>query len=90
MEDFPGYDSGKRYREQDGQLRDLAAVLATPEGFRVLCGILKNMGLGYYVPNDPGAIALYNEGERLLRDAARADVGAATRLCAAIRGIEIN
>lgn len=89
MEDFPGYDSQKRFNEHGRHLKDLAAVLATPEGFRLIADLLRAFGIGCFLPNDAGAIAIYNEGERLLREAARADAAAATRLMAAMRGLEI-
>lgn len=90
MEDFPGYDSNRKFAEHERQMRDLADVLATPQGFRVICDILTSLGAGRYMANEAGAVALYNEAERLLRTAARADAGATVRLMAAIRGIELQ
>lgn len=88
-DDFLENAGGKRSTNRQQRLDDLRATLESPAGFRVLAAILKDMGLGGFMANDAGMIALRNEGERILRDIVEADSGNAIRLIAALRGIEI-
>lgn len=90
MADFPGYDSRKRNIEREQFEHDLATVLASPAGFRVICKILERLGLGNFLCANEGQIALHNEGERLLRDCMEADAGCAIRIMAAMRGVDIQ
>lgn len=86
---FPGSDSTRTNAGREQFRDDLAALVASPEGFRVMVKLLSGMGLGGLVSNDPASIALHNEGETLLRELAMANPGAALRVIAAIRGIEL-
>ncbi len=86
---FPGEDSTRNAAERDQFRNDLAAVIESPEGFRVLKKIIAGFGAGSYIQScDAGSAALFNEGERLLREMTEANPAAAIRLIAAIRGIE--
>ncbi len=52
--------------------------------------IIAGFGAGNYIQScDAGSAALFNEGERLLREMTEANPAAAIRLIAAIRGIEM-
>lgn len=87
---FPGSDSTRTTAERDQFRNDLAAVVANPEGFRVMAKIIGGFGAGNYIQScDAGSAALFNEGERLLREITEANPAAAIRLIAAIRGIEM-
>ena len=87
---FPGEDSTRSTAEREQFRNDLADVVESPEGFRVLKQIIASFGAGNYIQScDAGSATLFNEGERLLREITEANPAAAIRLIAAIRGIEM-
>lgn len=61
-DDFLDEGAEKRFANSRQQyLDDLRKVLATPEGFRLIVAMMKNMGFASYVSCNEGMVALHNE-----------------------------